>query len=415
MVYWTGDHRYINHTLIAQRLIPLAAIVTPATLSIQGSEVLPAPSSLQTVPSLAFESLQFVDDMPSMPDGNENSQRFAYTLPSQEVIEVVKAVAATGAILPITPPSSNSSWAIDFEGPALKCSNISEPLRSEIQSNIVTAMNATSGSSQCVAYGYISWLEGMPFRSTNGTAYEFNQRIFQGSSMPAIMYLAAFPEAMKIQSHGQPPAACLQDTPSVFGSDAHAVMLQCELTSSNYHASFRYVNGLPTINVTSDLQDDAPFQTVSSVNCTTAGSDDGSCDLSVKTMRTLSYQGIMDAFTYLVTGYVVADRDESIALIQSQVISTPLAGTQELKFIGEPLLEQRDNMLANTLQRNILNWKATRDEGLVKTKSNSLAVSLPDTIQLLFQNATISMMGQSQLRCVSNLAVEYRTRLLNYR
>ena len=127
------------------RLIPLAAIVTPATLSIQAAQVLPAPSSLQQVPSLAFDSLQFVDDMPSVQADNETSLRFAYALPSQEVIEVVKAVAATGSILPIMPPSANASWTVDFYGPALECSNVTESLRADIQANIMAAMNSTSG------------------------------------------------------------------------------------------------------------------------------------------------------------------------------------------------------------------------------------------------------------------------------
>lgn len=70
---------------ISAWLIPLAAIITPATLSIQGAQVLPAPSSLQTVPSLAFNSLQFVDDMPSTPNDGGDTLNFAYTLPSQEV------------------------------------------------------------------------------------------------------------------------------------------------------------------------------------------------------------------------------------------------------------------------------------------------------------------------------------------
>jgi hypothetical protein len=338
--------------------------------------------------------------MVSMPDGDEASLRFAYTLPSQEVIEVVKAVAATGTILPITPPSANASWALDFDGPALKCSNISEPLRSTIKENIMSAMNDTSGNSQCVAYGYVSWLEGMPFRLSNGTGYEFNQRIFQGSSMPAILYLAAFPQAMKVQSHGTAPAACLQNMESLLEPAAGAVMLQCELVSSKYHTAFHYENGLPTINVSSELQEDgsAPTQTISSVNCTTSGSNDGSCELSQATMRTLSYQAIMDALTYLVTGYVVASDNETIAYIQTQVISTPLASTQDLQFIGQPILEESDTSLAKPLQQNLLDWASTRDKGLVKIGSNTHAVSLSETIQLLFQNSTISMMSQTQLR-----------------
>lgn len=260
-------------------------------------------------------------------------------------------------------------------------------------------MNATAGSSQCVAYGYVSWLEDMPFRSTNGSQYEFNQRIFQGSSMPAILYLAAFPRAMQVTSHGDPPSACRDSAGSTYEPESGAVMLQCELTSSKYHASFQYQNGLPMINVSSEIQDEnEPIQTVSSVNCTTSDPDGGSCDLSPATMRTLSYQAIMDALTYLITGYVVTNEDDTVALIQSQVISTPLAGTQELQFIGQPLLEQKDTAVAKPLQQNILDWAKTRNEGLVKTKSVAHAASLPETIQQLFENVTISMMSQSQLR-----------------
>lgn len=211
----------------------------------------------------------------------------------QEVIEVVKAVAATGNILPVTPPGANASWAIHFTGPALKCINIFEPLRSTIVSNVKSAMNSTAGTSQCQAYGYVSWLEGMPFKSSNGSGYVFNERIFQGSSMPAILYLAAFPEVMKAKSHGDPPAACLATTDSLFQGENGAVMSQCELASSKYRASFRYQNGLPTINVTSDSQDDSPIQSVSAVNCTISGSNDGTCDMSPDTLRTLSYSSIM--------------------------------------------------------------------------------------------------------------------------
>jgi hypothetical protein len=392
----------VDADLKISRLVPLAAVITPATLSIEAAQTLPAPSSLHIVPTLAFESLQFVDDMTSMPDEDDDSLRFAYTLPSQEVIEVVKAVAATGSILPITPASANASWAIDFVGPALKCTNISRSLSSEIQSNIASAMNASVDTSQCVAYGYLAWLENMPFtKSSNASQYDFNSRIFQGSSMPATLYLAAFPEAMKVQSHSTPPAACRQTVGTQLQPNDDAFLLQCELASSDYHTSFQYQNGLPTINVTTHLHDDAPIQSVSSVNCTTSGSTDGSCDLTRAIMRTLSYQAIMDAFTYLITGYVRTSANESIALIQSQVISTPLAGTKELQFIGQPILEKGNSALAKPLQRNLLDWQSTRNEGIVKTKSVADALPLAETIQQLFQNATISMLSQAQLRWVT--------------
>ena len=254
------------------------------------------------------------------------------------------------------------------------------------------------GQSQCVAYGYVSWLEDMPFILSDNGQYEFNARIFQGATMPAIMYLAAFPEAMNVKSHGALPAACIDTTGSLLSPEEGAIVMQCGLADAKYHVDFLYQNGLPTIDVSCTPQVGSPMQTISSVNCTISDTNDGSCELSAVTMRTLSYQAIMDAFTYLITGYVVSSGNESIALEQSQVISTPLASTKELRFIGQPLLEQRDNALAKPLQQNLLAWTKTRDDGLVKTRSNANTVSLTRTIQQLFQNATISMMSQPYLR-----------------
>ena len=335
--------------------------------------------------------------MPAVPQTDDgNSLRFQYTLPSQEVIEVVKAVAATGSILPVNPPSANSSWTLDFNGPALRCTNISEPLISIVQSNVASAMNA---SSQCVAYGYVAWLENMPFsKAPNSSQYEFNARIFQGPSMPAILYLVGLPEAMKIKAHGMPPAACQEPLGTFFEPEAGAVMLQCELANSKYHTTFHFENGIPNISVSTETIDGPPIQSIEYVNCSTSGPADGSCNLTPATMRTLSYQAIMDALTYLITGYVVTRGNNPSAYIQTQVISTPLAGTNELQFINQPLLEESNAALAKSLQQNILDWKSTRNQGLVRTKSRTGPIPLAETIQQLFQNATVSMMSQAQLQ-----------------
>jgi hypothetical protein len=346
---------------------------------------------MEKVPHLAFESLNFVDDMPA--DTNDtNSLHFAYTLPSENVIEVVKAVAATGAILPIKPPSANASWTVEFRGPTLSCTNITQPLSSALLSNIAAAMQS---GSHCEAYGYLAWLENMPFiKASNSSEYTFNSRIFQGSSMPAILYMVGFPGAMQKQEHGALPAACQQ--PSL--NDTEAMMLQCQLTTAEYHTSFNYTNGIPEILVDTNSYDDAPIQTISSVNCTTSGTDNGTCDLTPETLRTLSYQAIMDAFTYLITGYVVTRGDDPSALIQTQVISTPLAGTKALEFISKPLIEQDNGILAKPLQRTLLDWADTRDNGLIKSISKRREMPLAETIELLFKNVTVSMMSQASLQ-----------------
>lgn len=376
-------------------------MVTPATLSIETAQVLPPPTTLEIVPSLGFESLDFVDEMPPLPDDNDpGTLRFAYTIPSREVIEVVKAVAATGSILPITPPSPNASWALAFSGPALQCSDIPEPQSSAIRSNIASATNA---SSPCTAYGYVAWLEGLPFLNGSNASdstlggYAFNERIYQGTSMPAVLYLAASPESVSIESHNASPVACDEPIERLFDPDAGAVLMQCELNSRSYRTNFTYVNGIQDVRVETEVLGGSNIQTISSVNCTAPNGTDGSCNFTADTLRTLSYQAIMDAVTYLITGFVNAKQNDTAPFISTQVISTALISTPELHFLAQPILAQDSSAGARTLQQNIQTWRGTKDEGLVNTNDRMTSRPLAETIEMLFQNATVSMMSQAHL------------------
>lgn len=337
-----------------------------------------------------------------MPDGDDpDTIRFQYTIPAREVIEVVKAVAATGSFLPINPPSVNSTWSLDFPGSALKCSNITEPLSASIRSNIA---NATRSTPKCAAYGYLAWLEGMPFindtqdGSANPGGYVFNSRIFQGISMPATLYFAASAEAMRMKEHDSPPAACTEDVELLYDLAAGGAMLRCDLQQSMYHARFNYTNGRQDISVATTPLHDYAIQIVSTVNCTTSASEGASCDFTPNLLKILSYQAVMDTVTYLVTGFIHAEQNATSPLISTQVISTALISTPELRFLTKPILDQDSAVGAKTLQQNILSWESTRDQGLVKTDSQSPASALAETIEQLFQNTTISIMGQSQLQ-----------------
>ena len=340
--------------------------------------------------------------MPPVPhDDAPETLRFAYTIPSREVIEVVKAVAATGSILPIAPPNPNATWSLEFSGPALECSNISDTLSAEIRANI--ASSAGVGEA-CTAYGYLAWLEGVPFvnGSSSGEAsdsgYVFNSRIFQGTSMPAALFLVASPNAMAVDEHNAPPAACEEGPETYYEAEAGAIMLRCDMRASTYRTSFNYTNGLQEVIVSTELLDDLPIETVSSVNCTTSGDGNGSCELSPELLHTLSYQAIMDAVTYLITGFISAEQNDTTPLISTQVISTALISTPELDFLAQPILKQDSSSGARTLQQNILTWQDTKDEGLVRTTLRDPSRSLAETIEQLFQNATVSMMSQEHLQ-----------------
>lgn len=118
---------------LAAWLLPLAAIVTPATLSVISAPVAPPRTSNETVPNVGFVSLNYVDSMTPAnfqpQDGQNLPVEYYYQGPSKAVEQVVQAVAAEGSRLTVVPPAPNATWTLDFPGPALQCQNVSDSSR----------------------------------------------------------------------------------------------------------------------------------------------------------------------------------------------------------------------------------------------------------------------------------------------
>jgi hypothetical protein len=97
-------------------LIPFAAVITPATLSVYTD----LQNSTVTGAYLNFSDPLFavVVDLHQYP-GNPYAN--AYERPDILVTRLSLATAVQGSILSIPPPLPNSSYSLEFDGPALKC------------------------------------------------------------------------------------------------------------------------------------------------------------------------------------------------------------------------------------------------------------------------------------------------------
>ena len=145
---------HFDKSLSSFRLIPVASIVTPATLSVQLTAKVS--NSLHRVPNLDFRSLSFLGPMEDGVGGpsRHHTDPYPYSGPSQVVLEVTNAVMAQGQKLLIQPPvhAANASWKIDFVGPALKCHNLDPTQHLQIRQNVYDAMIGTNYSR---LYGYL--------------------------------------------------------------------------------------------------------------------------------------------------------------------------------------------------------------------------------------------------------------------
>jgi len=160
-------------------LLPIAAVIAPATLSVKSAPVSPVPSMSILVPRPDFKSLKYVAAGP-YGDGFKDPQLpvnasewvtgLGYNAPSDMVDRVVSSVASSGELLQITPPFFNSSWELDFHGPALKCDDLSDRA---ILKHIVRAY----GDTGCAfAPNFVAWVPNyetgiLPFNNASTEEY----------------------------------------------------------------------------------------------------------------------------------------------------------------------------------------------------------------------------------------------------
>ena len=123
--------------LTSCRLLPIASVVAPATLSVDLLSY--ANVEMLYVPMIDFSTLNFVAPMPHLEQDLE-FQSYGYDGPADFTRQIAMAVALEELILPIpsASQSTNSSWHLEFRGPSLKCDDVSASERLEIERSIQT-------------------------------------------------------------------------------------------------------------------------------------------------------------------------------------------------------------------------------------------------------------------------------------
>lgn len=171
-------------------------------------------SSSLLVPFLNFTSLSFTDRF--INDGG-----FAYNGPSQIVKTIAAAVSAQGAILPIIPPSPNSSWQLEFYGPSLKCGNLSDVRREQVTRNVanyfaqIGPQNYTSPICTDGRYIYLSWFQDLPFANQSSNYSMSTASLTSAIGGNATISIAAFPGMVGVDN----PCADFPSSQSPPGDD----------------------------------------------------------------------------------------------------------------------------------------------------------------------------------------------------
>ena len=430
------------------RLIPIASIITPSTLSTELAPVLPPPVRAESVPNLDFRSLNFVDEM-QLQDGSGfyDVYHYGYQGPSQDVLSTATAVMAGGTILPIDPPAANASWKLTLDGPSISCRAVDEVVHRQIRQSIYTFANQLELRDLRNAdfFGYMAWYPqqgfvwdgenttvGAPFlpQERNGTlAFDsgtFNDTmyLFAASDSMVNAYNRAFADETRWSGWYRDLVVDNRYEPYGLPPWMDGTILTCQLITSTYEISFTYTDGLQHVDVqttpsalqqdigivtellgppsngsTSDTEACVPLYIPDWVEQSLAFPPDSfnathACTFDEQLLRMLSYQAVWDAFSRVLQGSVHTRSGPRI-FANSSILGTALLQTSELTFLRQRGRSQK----GGTLQSALARYDRPKIRGL--STQSGITVrrqSLADALEEMFRNVTVSLMASSALR-----------------
>ncbi|KAL8834326.1 MAG: hypothetical protein Q9176_007554 [Flavoplaca citrina] len=456
VVSWYDSERMPKSVLItnlSSRLMPIASIITPATLSVGVDSPI-----YMHVPNVDFSSLNLAARMAAygptrLSNGEEPGFDYAYNGPSLTVQRITDAVAALGFIMPVPAPSVNASWDLDFDGPSLHCNPVSLDFRRAILENIIDyTISQTEGQSPRFACGggpgYMAWHPGrmkpdddpiedyLPFiidkinLSSNAIygsgAYVLNHENSHGSGYRdmASVFLAVTPNPVNNGHNENAESSTPCHVAGLAEYNETSTVLRCDVHKSLYHATFSFLDGVQNvdINEVTDMTD-KPMITIGEVMAYFNSSDQDDttlqpqaclsaemslnldetdrsiipCLFNLPVLSTLSYQAVMHAFIDIVSGMIsVGDLQNVNELFPSttKLPNTVLALAPELAF-----LQAKSQRPHQSVQQRAAMWNQKPFTGLVNDAAEPHStLPLQPALEQLFQNITVSLMSAPDLQ-----------------
>ena len=449
----------IQLMLISLRLIPIALVFTPGTLSVQSAAVIPIPTRELDVPNLDFRSLSFSANMfvPPLPDATPPGSIFSYNGPSLAVQKIASATAAQGSVLSIPAPYPNATWSLDFLGPSVKCRLVPSDVERSFLENVARSMksfvdNVNQPCKSCAQPPlYLSWFEPAQRTPINGTSFGtqpnsiLNTYSIYPSEYPnATTYIALFPAVMAATSPRGYFTASGSTVEEIIealnpGGATAPTVIQCDLVESMYLANFEYINGKQNVMVSLSPEpqsDTLPImdsifagglesvmfaklpppgftpitdlQTgfgqcvtlISGLTWDQSGLKDfvPNCQIDESVLRRLSYQSVLYAFNDLVLGSIQIDLYNPIT-VNSSILTTSLNFAKELQFLAPEAVNVGSAASGMVdLQLALAQQPQHSAQGLFTASNETTNRPLTELLEELFQNITVSLMSSGALQ-----------------
>lgn len=300
--------------------------------------------TLFAAPTIAFGNGNFANSI-AEDKQDDIGGSLNYAGPLAPITRAVSQSLLASAVLPLTAPFSNSTYHVDFQGPALRCSEIEResPLWTE---QSITIHNASAAPWRC--YQYLAWPGQGTFPWTQSDNYwDFDPPkglVGSGCTVIAVGDGCSSAEAPNI------------------------TLVQCEMWNATYSADYSYDNGVQDV-VSEVTSYDSLFEYQPIAITSNAYPE---LDDPANYMLLWSYMAVMEAFQDYIVGSIYQDPDELDLsfTVNGNVLVTALAAAAELSYLRSDIA------------------------GLA---SGNAAITMAEGIEEMFRNATLSLMSQDLL------------------
>ncbi|KAF4334983.1 hypothetical protein FBEOM_11180 [Fusarium beomiforme] len=352
---WTAAPALAVVAMIAWAL-PLIAVVTPATLSVQVSSQPNITTVNELIPKIDYSNpLNFAQWT--------GQGGVGYNAPSSYVSRVLLSVSSLGSILTIPAPSPNSSYHVDFYGPTISCSTPSNATYANLLAE--TVKNSTCCGN---TVGYVGFA---PAFYTQEKSEEYYAVLGLTSALNDSLVSKASSYDRTGKANSAKFYVIVPDRPL---SNYYIMVnksVECQLYNSSFAINFTFSNGQQDISYKTER-----LNGVSYLN--TGISQRGSKD-TTQLHASVAYISLMDALGKLLLGSLQISHYGFINPVQTQIMSSVLMDAKEMQIVQ---------------QMNAQQYSA--DGGLQKAESVIGNISMADALEQLFTNVTISLFSNSK-------------------
>jgi hypothetical protein len=342
-------------------LIPIAMIFPPATLTVVSTSTTDGQELVYKTPNYTLADTFARISVQRWSGIKRNSapthDMATWLGPTSQLRRRLIPVAYQGQLPAFTAPEVNSSYVVQFNGPAVSCQNV-------VSDSIMADLDAAvPGSMFSGNYYYISWTPNstttVPF--TNGSvtgAFPIGKTLGADINNDVLLYVASR------------------------GTDKWSVV-KCSLHDAFYAVSFFFENGKQTIKVSN-------YRILDPVHISEGNIFTGK-SFALSNSRDRSYFAVMDLLGEMLTGTMwhVSNNGmyvpESNSSDHTRVLETNLAFSQELSPLyggftgsGSPPYETRQSPLASMIEELVQNMTITMltVPELLNTQGNSTTMSV---------------------------------------